>query len=140
MCLLSFFGGCHGGGSYLGGASSMFSLSMVSSVRSVYPNVEDVNPIAPRMFAAVLKRPLDGQDYCSILYCAICLSQDGSILCSLFRFAHGSGRVSVLGDICPACMAAALALCLKRNKAGCVGRVKHCWCFRMTIIATETEH
>ena len=44
-------------GNYLKGASSMFSLFMVSSVRSVYPNVEDVNPIASRMFAAVLKRP-----------------------------------------------------------------------------------
>ena len=43
------------------------------------------------------------------------------------------------GDIYPACMAAALALCLKMNKAGYVGRVKHCWCVRVTIAATQTE-
>jgi len=71
-------------GSYLEGASSMFSLFMVNIV---YPNIEDVNLIASRIFAAVLKRPLDGQYYCSILYCAICFSPDGSILCSLFHIA-----------------------------------------------------
>jgi hypothetical protein len=62
----------------------MFSLFMVNIV---YPNIEDVNLIASRIFAAVLKRPLDGQYYCSILYCAICFSPDGSILCSLFHIA-----------------------------------------------------
>jgi len=112
---------------------------MVSNVRPVYPNIEDVNPIASRMFAAVLKCSLDGQYYCSVLYCAICFSPGGSILCSLFHFAHGSGRVSLLGDIYPAYMTAALALCLKRNKTGCVGRVKHCWCVRLTILAAERE-
>jgi hypothetical protein len=94
-------------GRYLKGSSSVFSLFMVSSVRSVYPNIEDVNPIASRMFAPILKRPLDGQYYCSVLYCVVCFSLDGSILCTVFHFAHGSGRVSRLGDIYPACVRAA---------------------------------
>lgn len=69
-----------------------------------------------------IKAPLDGQYYCSVLYCAIYFYPDGSILFALFHFAHGSGRVNMLGDIYAACVATALTLCLKRNKAGYVGR------------------
>lgn len=126
-------------GSYLKGASSVFSLFMVSSIWSVYPNIEDVNPIASRMFAAVLMRPLDGQYYCSILYCAACFSLDGSIMCAVFHIARGSDRVNRLGHIYPACVVAALTLCLKRNKAGYEGRAKYCWRVRVTVVATETE-
>ena len=33
----------------------------------------------------------------------------------------------MLGDIYPACVTAALTLCLKRNKAGYVGRAAFAW-------------